>query len=152
MGRVEPRDHPKARPAGAGGDVIAPRVKEAAVTAEFVHRKSAYQRVIFGGEHGLRADDLRDHPAAVDIAHQHHRHAGGAGKAHIGNVARPQVRLSRGARALDHDQVAAIGQTVKGLQHRGHQAGFVAAKLPRLLLSRDFALHHHLRAGGALGF
>ena len=38
---------------------------------------------------------LRDHAAPVDVADQHHRHVGGAGEAHIGDVVGAQIDLRR---------------------------------------------------------
>jgi hypothetical protein len=38
-------------------------------------------------QHGMRADQGGDHVAPVDVADQNDRHVGGAGEAHIGDVA-----------------------------------------------------------------
>ena len=40
-----------------------------------------------GVEHRLRAGDLRDDAAAVDVADQHDRAIGGAREPHVGDVA-----------------------------------------------------------------
>jgi hypothetical protein len=48
-------------------------------------------RRIIRFQHRARAHHGRDHPAAINIAHQHHRHARRAGKAHVGNIAIAQV-------------------------------------------------------------
>jgi hypothetical protein len=55
----------------------------------------------------LRADDLRDDPAAVDIARQHHRHVRRARESHIGDVAGAQIDLGRAAGAFDQHQIMA---------------------------------------------
>jgi hypothetical protein len=39
----------------------------------------------------------------VDVADQHHRHLGGARKAHVGDVAGAQVDLGGRAGTLHHD-------------------------------------------------
>ena len=62
-------------------------------------------RAVAAVHHRLRADDLRDHAAAVDISAQHHRHIRRRGKAHVGDVAGAQVDLGRAAGALDDHQI-----------------------------------------------
>src|SRR3546814_21031919 len=50
------------------------------------------------------------------VADQHHRHPGGAGKAHVGDVALSQVDLRRRARPLDDHEFAALRQAVPAFQ------------------------------------
>jgi hypothetical protein len=83
-------------------------------------------------QHRLRADDLGDDPAPVDIARQHHRHLRSAGKAHIGDVSAAQIDLRRAARALHDDQIMGGFQAMEALQHRGHQLRFQRGIRPRL--------------------
>ena len=75
--------------------------------------KPAIELRILGIEHRLGADQARDHAAAVDVADQHHRHVGGAGKAHIGDVVGAQIDLRRAARAFDQDEVGSRLQRAK---------------------------------------
>ena len=73
-------------PSGRLRDALHARGKQRRIAAEFVDDEAADQRRVFRRQHGLGADEARDHAAAVDIADQHHRHVGGAGKSHIGDV------------------------------------------------------------------
>src|SRR3546814_11064585 len=76
------------------------------VAAEFVDQEAADHRCIFGLDHRARPDDRGDHPAAVDIADQHHRHIGGARKAHVRDVAFAQTDLRGRSHPLDYYHVA----------------------------------------------
>ena len=57
-------------------------------------------------DHRLGADDLSDDTAAIDVTHQNHRHIGGAGKAHVGDVVRAQIDFRRATGAFHKDQVS----------------------------------------------
>ena len=82
---------------------------------------------LLGVEHRLGADQARDHAAAVDVADQHHRHVGGAGKAHIGDVVLAQIDLRRAARALDQDEIGlAPSELAKLSSTYGSSFGFIA--------------------------
>ncbi|MGY3466321.1 hypothetical protein ACVW0I_003192 [Bradyrhizobium sp. LM6.11] len=48
--------------------------------------KTLDHRGIVRVDHRLDADELRDDPAAVDVANQHDRHVSLACKTHIGDV------------------------------------------------------------------
>ena len=147
---IEPRDHAHAGPAGARRDVIPACVEEAPVPAELVDGKAPHHRVVARFHHRLRAHDLRDHTAPVDIPHQDHRHLCGTGKPHVGDVTRPQIGLRRAARALHDDQVALTGKPLKRLQNRRHQRRLALSEGRRLLRSGDLPLHDHLRPCGGL--
>ena len=56
----------------------------------------------------MRADERGDDAATVDIADEHDRHVGPRRKAHIGDVARPEIDFGRRPRALDDDEVGAL--------------------------------------------
>src|SRR3546814_8584642 len=66
-------------------------------------------------------DDRGDHPAAVDIADQHHGHIGGAREAHVRDVALAQIDLGGRSRALDDDDVALAAQPMIAFENLGHQ-------------------------------
>ena len=149
---LKPRDNPKTGPAGAPGDVVAPGIEQAAVAAEFVDGKSPYHRAIRRVQYGLRAYNLRNHAATINVAHQDDRHACLRRKAHIGDIARAQVRLCGATGTFDDDQIASAGKPVERLQHGRHQAGLVFAERRRFLMARDLALHNHLRPGRGLWF
>ena len=73
-------------------------------------------------DHGLGADDLRDHAAAIDVADERHRHIGGLREAHIGDVALTQIDLRGAARSFDEDEIGLRLQPVEALEHRREQA------------------------------
>ena len=64
-------------------------------------------------QHRMRADQAGDDAAALDVADQHDRHVGRLGKAHIGDVAAPQVDLGRAAGAFDQDEVGLRAQAAR---------------------------------------
>ena len=70
----------------------------------------------------MRAGKARDHAAAIDVAGQHHRHIGGGGKSHIGDVAGAQIDLGGTARAFDDDRVIEPGERVQVIEIRGATA------------------------------
>ena len=69
----------------------------------------------------MRADQAGDDAAAIDVAEQHHRHVGGRGKSHIGDVAGAQIDLRRAAGAFDQDDIGLAREVRKTLQHRRQQ-------------------------------
>lgn len=92
-------------------------VEEARIAAKLVYEKSCDLGRVLGWQHGLRADDLRDHAAAVDIACQDHGHVRRDGKAHIGDVVRAQVHFRRTARAFDENEVVPGAQPIEAFAH-----------------------------------
>ena len=56
-----------------------------------------------------------------------HRHVGGAGEAHIGDVAGAQIDLGRGAGALDEDQIGLAPDRRETFEHRRQQLAPSAA-------------------------
>ena len=98
------------------------------------------------GQHRMGADELRNHTATVDVAHQHHRHISRLGKAHIGDVAAAQVDFRWRASTLDQDQIGAGGEAAKALQYRAHQVGFGLGVVACLQGRVALALNDHLRA------
>ena len=73
------------------------------------------------------------------------------GEAHVGDVALAQVHLGRAARALDDDEVRALGEPGEALEDAGHQRGLEAVVVAGAAAGQHPPLHHHLRAGLALG-
>ena len=65
-------------------------------------------------EHPERAGEMGEHAAAVDVADHQHRQIGGAGKAHIGDVAVAQIDLGRAAGALADDDVEPRAELARG--------------------------------------
>jgi hypothetical protein len=79
-GAWKPRQNPEAVPAGPRRDQAITLVEQPQVAAERVHQKPCDQRCVVRVRHRLRPDHLDDHAAPVDVARQHHRHPGRAGK------------------------------------------------------------------------
>jgi hypothetical protein len=60
--------------------------KERRVAAELVDDQPAHQPPLFGWQQCQRAEQLREHPATVDVAHQQHRRVGVASDCHVDDV------------------------------------------------------------------
>ena len=76
---------------------------------------------------------------------------GGAGEAHVGDVARAQVDLGRAARPLDEDEVGAGAEAARSSPARAAAASASArgSRAPQQVRQHP-ALHDDLRAGLAL--
>ena len=98
----------------------------------------------------MRTGDRGDDAAAVDVADQHDRHVGAGGKAHIGDVARPEVYLGRRPCTLDDDEVGALAHLGPGIEHRIHQLRLQKLVVARPGLAEHLALHDDLAADVAL--
>ncbi len=146
----EMRHEAEGRPAGPLGDHPHAVGEQARIAAEAVDEEAGDQGGILRVDHGLRADEARDHPAPVDVADQHHRRVGGPGEAHIGDVARPQVHLGGRARALDEDQIGLRGEAREAVEDGRHQPGLPGLVVARLHGGDHPPLHHHLGADLAL--
>ena len=100
----------------------------------------------------MRADQSGDDMPPIDIAGKHHGDIGGAGEAHIGDVAAPQIGLGRAAGAFDQNEVAFGFQPVETLQADIEQFGFALLIGGGAAVARHAAAHDELRAGLALRF
>ena len=132
-------------------DLDQPLVEQRRVTAELVDEERDDPVAVGRGQDGMGADELRDHAAPVDVARQHDGHIGGFGKAHVGDVARPQVHLRRAARPFDQNEIHIGAQTLKAVQHAGHQVALHPPVIARLDGGKTLPLHDHLRPGVGLG-
>jgi hypothetical protein len=150
MGLGEERQQAERRPAGAALDVLHAIGEQRGIAAEAIDDEADDHRGISRIDDGLRADDAGDHAAAVDVAQQHHRHVGGAGEAHVGDIRRAQVHFRRRARALDQHQIGLGRKLGETLQHRAEQLGLHRLVLARLGGADHLALHYDLRADLAL--
>ena len=105
---VEPQivgvgQHPVGGTAAEFGELAQPGFQQRDVAAEFVHDESGDQRLIVGVEHGHRPEQVREQPAAIDVADDDHRQVRGAGQTHVHQVRCTQVYFSRRTGALaDH--------------------------------------------------
>ena len=98
----------------------------------------------------MGAHDRGDDAAPVDVADQHHRHAGARREAHIGDVVGAQVDFGRRPRPLHDDEVGALAHLRPRVQHRVHQFRLERLVVARPRLARHAALHDHLRTGVGL--
>ena len=78
------------------------------------------------------------------------RAAGGAGEAHVGDVALAQVDLGRAARALDEDEIRLGLEARETVEHGAHQLAVSAPDILAPRVADDAALHDDLRADLAL--
>ena len=138
------------RPGRGGLDRPQAFVEEMNISAHLVDNEAMNARAIIARQHDARADETRDHAAAVDVADEDHRHARRLGEAHIGDVAGAQVDLGRAARALDQDDVGASPDDREALHDRRQQFALARRIVARPHRRETATLHDHLRAGLAL--
>src|SRR3546814_18533038 len=82
------------------------------ITPEFIDKKGLYHGRVARVDHRLGTCDRGDHAAAVDVAHQYHRHVGRAGKAHVCDVPFTQVDFGWAASALDYNDISGCAQEI----------------------------------------
>eukprot|EP01136_Pigoraptor_vietnamica_P026946 Opistho-1_new@82592 len=145
-GGGQPVHQPIAGPEAALLDLAIAVREQRRVAAELVDDEAADHRGVLGIDHRAGADHRCDHAAAVDIADQHHRDAGGPREAHIGDVACAQVDLRRRSRALDHDDVACRVEPPEALHHLVEQCAPRRAKIAAAQRSANPSMDDQLRA------
>ena len=79
-------------------------------------------------------------------ATQHHRHPGGGGEAHVGDVVGSQVDLGGAARAFHQDEVRIRLQPLEALQDRWHQFLLHVLEVAGVEVTANLAVDHDLRA------
>ena len=89
------RQHPVGGTAGELGELAQAGLQQRDVAAEFVHDEPGDQRLVVRVEHRHRPEQVREQPAAIDVADDHHRQIRGAGQAHVDQVCCPQVDFGR---------------------------------------------------------
>ena len=87
MRRREERHEAERAPSRALGDEAHAVVEQARVAAKLVDEEADDHVRVLRRDHRLRADELGDDAAAVDVADQHDRRLRRAGEAHVGDVA-----------------------------------------------------------------
>ena len=80
-------------------------VEERWITAEFVGDITFYEPLLIRLEQCHRADELGDDAAPLDVAGEDDGHVRSSRKAHIGDVAGPEIDLGRAAGAFDDHEV-----------------------------------------------
>ena len=116
----KPRNHPQTRPSRGCFDQVIAIIKQARIAAKHIDKKCANLAAICIIQHILRAHDLRDHAAAIDVATQHHRHICRLRKPHIGNIPLAQVHLGGAARPFDKNQIILRFQAMKAFENGRH--------------------------------
>ena len=82
----KPRNHPQPRPARGCFDQVIAIIKKAGIPTKHIDEKCANLAAICIIQHILRAHDLRDHAATIDVATQHHGHISRLRKPHVRNI------------------------------------------------------------------
>ena len=141
---------PSGCPAGRLRDALHAGGEQRGIAAKFVDDEAADQRRVLRREHGFGADQARDDAAAVDVADQHDRHVGGAGKAHIGDVVCAQIDFRRAAGAFDQHEIGLAAQAREAVEHERQKLALHVLIGGGLGAAMNAALHHDLRADLAL--
>ena len=82
-------------------------IEQRDVTTKLVDGESAKQRALFRRQEMRRADDRREHAAALDIGHENPRRLNARHQTEIDQVVLAQIQLGDAARAFDDDRVEA---------------------------------------------
>ena len=88
------------------------------VAAELVDDEADDGRGVLSRKRGFDPENLGENAAAIDVADEHDRAVGGAGKAHIGDVALAQVDLGRAARAFDEHEISVRSSCARNCRAR----------------------------------
>ena len=133
------------QPAALAQDVE-PRVENRLVAAELVDHQTLAQGLFIVVEQHERAEQLREHAPAVDVAHEQHRRRRHLGHAHVHDVVVFQVNLGRAAGALQDDDVEAACQVVIGAHDVGDELVLVGEVLASAHGLASLAVHDDLAA------
>jgi hypothetical protein len=147
MGAIEPGQHAEARPAGAISDRRIAVVEKPRIAAKLVDEEALDEGRILRIDHGFGAHELRNHPAAIDIADENHRHAFRLRETHIGDVAGAQIDLGGGARALHQHEIRLTAQDGEAFAHARQQLWLELRVIARARRREALALDDDLRAG-----
>ena len=142
----QPVNETEARPPGAPFDDREAVGEQRRVAAKLVHGESDDEGRVLRVQDRPRADQGRDHAAAVDVADEADGDAGRPREAHVGNVVRPQVHLRRTAGSLDENEVVVGRQALEALQDRCPDSTAGGVVPHRVQGAGHVPLHDHLRA------
>ena len=95
--------------------------EQGGVAAKLVDQEPLDQRAIRLVENRIRPDKAGDDTAAVNVANHHHRHIGGDGEPHIGDITRAKIDLGRASRPFDDHQIGIAADNIETLQHAWQQ-------------------------------
>ena len=133
---VQPGQRPEDRSSGQVAKVLQGRRQQTRVAAELVDHPSGHECLILRTQEGQRAEHGCEHPAAVDVAHDHDGEACVAGQTHVHVVVRPQIDLSRAPRSLGDDDVEARAQIVERTKRGVSENGSVESSILRTTARR----------------
>ena len=145
---LEEGQHAERRDTRAGLELVRTVAQQGGITPEPVDDEAADRPSQLLGEDGDGAEEMGEHPATLDVAHDDGGQAGPHGQAQVHDVVLQQVDLGRAAGALaDHDVVPGAQRRQRTVDdvHQGLLGGLVRG---RLLQTGGAAQHDHL--GGPL--
>ena len=141
-----PRQHPETGEPGAPGDLGQPGGEDRVVTTELVDEVTGQQGTVGVVEQPPSAVDRGEHPATVDVSHEHHRKVLLPGQTHVRVVPGAQVDLGGRPGTFTDDEIVCRGELVVGRPGRlgkGLPPGGVLAGLQH---SAGLATQHDERA------
>ena len=142
---AQPGHHAIASPARKRLDLPITVGKERRIAAKLVDEKTPDHRRVVRVQYRPRANERSNDAAAIDIADQHDWHTGSTGKAHVGDVACPQVDLRRRAGAFNHDDIALRLQPVPAFHDLGQQFATLVPEIATAQRAADLAVNDQLR-------
>ena len=139
-----PRHDPERRAAGERAQLAETGFEQRRVAAELVDHETRDAALVGRVEHGDRAEEVREHPATVDVADHDDRELGGLCQPHVGDVVRAQVDLGGRCRALADDDVEPGPQVGEARRDDVQQRRLALLVRPRADRAVDPAAHHDL--------
>ena len=100
-----PRHDPVGRTSGERVELVEARLEERRIAAELVDDEARDATLVGRVEHRDRAEEVREHAAAVDVADHDDGQVSGLRQAHVGDVVGAQVDLGGRPRAFADDDV-----------------------------------------------
>ncbi|MDR9033675.1 hypothetical protein FEP52_03080 [Burkholderia multivorans] len=143
---VQIRQHAEHRLARLRAQPVEARLQQRDIAAEAVDHEAAHARALAVRQACERADEMREHAAAVDVGDQHDRTVDALGKAHVRDVAFAQVDLGRAAGTFDDHRVVTRAQPRVRFEHRIERDRLVVVIRARVQVRARLAVDDHLRA------
>jgi hypothetical protein len=142
---VQIRHHTQYRLAGTCLQPVEPRLQQAGIAAKPVDDETADPCAFGFGQAFERTEQMREHPAAIDIGHQQHRAVDRFRKTHVGDVVRTQIDLCRAAGPFNEDRVVLLLQARVRFEHGLEGQRFIVVIGARVQIHPRLAMHDHLR-------
>ena len=115
-GSVQPRHDTERTPSRVRFDRVDSRAEQLHFAAKLVDDEPTNALAIPRVEHRMRADQRRNHVAAIDVADEHDRHVCRVRETHVRDVVRAQVRFRRAAGAFDDDDIGFTLQPAEAVE------------------------------------